>query len=104
MVIKAIKKIKGINQIVEVSTSFKILSDPTRLKILCLLFENSDGLCVYEIAEQVDVSNSAVSHQLSKLEARGVVQSFREGQTICYKANKNSLTKNLESVIEIFKP
>ena len=99
---KDIKKTNSIEQIVQISTSFKILSDPTRLDILCLLFDNREGLCVNDIAENTKVSQSAASHQLSKLEARGVLESFREGQTICYCIAKNNLTKNLEKVMKIF--
>jgi ArsR family transcriptional regulator len=100
---KAIKKTRSIDQINQISTSFKILSDPTRLDIICLLFDNREGLCVSEIAESVGVSQSAVSHQLSKLEARGVVRSFREGQTICYSIADNELTKSLERVMKTFR-
>ena len=100
---KDIKKTRSIEQIVQISTSFKILSDPTRLDIICLLFDNPEGLCVSEIADSVGVSQSAVSHQLSKLEARSVLTSFREGQTICYCIERNSLTKSLEKVMKIFK-
>ena len=103
MHIRKIKNSIGVEKAIETSTSLKLLSDPTRLKIICLLFANKGGLCVYEVAEEVDISHSAASHQLSKLEARGVVESFREGQTICYKIVKNSLTKDLGRVIKVFK-
>ena len=99
---KDIKKTNSIAQIIQISTSFKILSDPTRLNILCLLFDNRDGLCVSDIADSVNVSQSAASHQLSKLEARGVLESFRDGQTICYCIAKNDLTENLERVMKVF--
>lgn len=100
---KEILQKSSLEQIVQISASFKLLSDPTRLNILCLLFDNPDGLCVYEIAESVHVSQSAASHQLAKLEARGVLASFREGQMVCYAIAKNELTKNLERVMKIFR-
>lgn len=92
-----------IDYIVQTTSAFKILSDPTRFKIVCLLLKNAEGICVNEIADSVSISHSAVSHQLSKLEAKGVVTSFREGQTICYELKKNAFTKNLIHVIRIFK-
>ena len=92
-----------IDKVIRTTSAFKILSDPTRFKILCLLLKEKDGMCVNEIADSVCVSNSAASHQLSKLESKGVVLSFREGQTICYELKHNSFTKNLISVIGIFK-
>jgi len=100
---KNIKQTKSISQIIQISTSFKILSDPTRLNILCLLFDNREGLCVNEIADHVGVSQSAASHQLSKLETRGVLESFREGQSICYSVSTNELVHNLEKVMKIFR-
>ncbi len=101
--IQEIKKLTGINKIAQVSSACKLLSDPTRLKILCLLFENRMGLCVNEIAEHVGISHSAASHQLTKLEARNIVTSFREGQMICYAISDNNETRNLEKVISIFR-
>lgn len=62
----------------------RLLSDPTRLRILKLLFQNPEGMCVYEIAEEVGSSPSATSHQLAKLEAREIVCCYREGQKMCY--------------------
>jgi len=100
---KEIKKTNSIEQILQIATSFKILSDPTRLNILCLLADNREGLCVNEIAESVKVSQSAASHQLSKLEARSVIESFRDGQMICYSLAKNDIAKNLEKVMKIFR-
>lgn len=83
-------------------TAFKLLSDPTRCKILYFLGKSADGMCVYELAEAVNISHSAASHQLSKLEARGVVQSFREGQKICYRVCNNRFTKKLFKALNIF--
>jgi ArsR family transcriptional regulator len=86
----------------QITTIFKILSDPTRLRILTLLLGEGKELCVYEIAEGVGISHSAASHQLSKLEAHNVVTSFREGQTICYEVAETEQAKKLISVIRLF--
>ena len=90
------------DNIVKTTTVFKLLSDPTRFKILCLLSRTKDGLCVNELADAVGISHSAASHQLSKLEARGIVASFREGQTVCYELQNNSFTQNLTRVMKVF--
>ena len=100
---KEIKAIGGLEKIAEASTIFKLLADPTRLKILCLLFDNKEGLCVNEIAEHVGISHSAASHQLAKLEARSVVSSFRDGQMVCYAVVENKSNKNLERVVNLFR-
>jgi DNA-binding transcriptional ArsR family regulator len=80
-----------------ITNTAKILSDPTRVKILSLLREHG-GMCVYEIAEQVGASQSATSHQLSKLEARGIVECYREGQRMCYEL---ASTPKVEKLITI---
>ena len=82
------------------TTVFKILSDPTRFKILCLLVKRKKGLCVHELAEAVDISHSAVSHQLDKLEAHNIVIFFREGQVVCYELKRNTITKKYSSCDE----
>lgn len=97
-----IKKLLGLEQIDQTSAAFKLLSDPTRLKIICLLFENPEGMCVYEIAEEIGISHSAASHQLAKLEARDVVDSFRDGQMVCYAIKENEFTSTLERVVKVF--
>lgn len=91
-----------LEKVSKATTAFKILSDPTRFKILSLLFESKGELCVTDIAEQVNISHSAASHQLSKLEAHGIVSSYRDGQTVCYELNNNELVGNLKQVMKTF--
>lgn len=90
-------KQEKISQIISI---FKLLSDPTRVKIISLLTKGEEK-CVKEIAEVVDISHSAASHQLSKLEDRGIVTSFRMGQTICYQISNSSSVKKIEKIISI---
>ncbi len=80
------------------TTVFKILADVTRFNILSLLY-SSEAMCVYEIAEAVGISHSAASHQLSKLEAHGVLKSFRDGQNVCYEVRKSELSDNIRRVM-----
>jgi ArsR family transcriptional regulator len=62
---------------------FAALADSTRFKILSAL--SGGELCVCEIVEVCDVSQSAVSHQLRLLKDRGLVVSRREGQKAIYR-------------------
>jgi DNA-binding transcriptional ArsR family regulator len=64
------------------ATTFKGLADPTRLKILAVLLQGD--ACVSELAERVQISQSAVSHQLRLLRHLGFVSARREGQQIIY--------------------
>lgn len=61
---------------------FKVLGDPTRLRILHALM--SGEICVQEIADKVGLSQSAVSHQLRVLRDARLVQNRREGKVIWY--------------------
>jgi len=89
-------------QITKITDTLKILADPTRLQILYLLFHTKKELCVGEIAEKVGASHSAVSHQLDKLETRGIVSCTRMGQMMCYEVVDNSLTRKLKNTIDLF--
>ena len=61
---------------------FKMFGDVTRLSILTTLFEKE--LCVGDIAEALNSSQSAVSHQLNTLKAAKLVKARREGKNIYY--------------------
>ncbi len=61
---------------------FKVLGDETRMKILCTIAD--DEVCVNDIAEAVDMTKSAVSHQLKLLKDDDLVKSRREGKNIFY--------------------
>ncbi len=66
----------------ELADLFKVFSDSTRIKILFALME--EEMCVACIAETVDVSQSAVSHQLRILKQSRLVKFRREGKQIVY--------------------
>ncbi|MBL1227443.1 helix-turn-helix transcriptional regulator [Enterococcus sp. BWR-S5] len=66
----------------KVSQLYKVLSDPTRLRILLILKKGE--LNVTALAEQLSMEQSAVSHQLKLLRQNRVVKSKREGKTIYY--------------------
>ncbi|MHB8841126.1 MAG: ArsR/SmtB family transcription factor [Candidatus Aquicultor sp.] len=64
------------------SDTFKVLSDPTRVKIVFALRRSE--LCVCEIAEVVGMSQSAVSHQLRKLKDHRVVKRRKAAKMVYY--------------------
>lgn len=64
---------------------YRMLGDPTRLKILMAL--NQVELCVCDIAAFLGISESAVSHQLRRLRETGIVKHRREGQVLYYMLN-----------------
>lgn len=80
----------------------KLLADPSRYKIITLLLESRGDICVNDIAVEIEISSSAVSHQLSKLELAGIVSPKRKGQTVCYilkDSDKVSLLKEIVALL-----
>ena len=61
---------------------FRMLSDPTRLKILAVL--GASDMCVCHIAEALGMTVSAISHQLRLLKAARLVSSRRDGKSVIY--------------------
>ena len=61
---------------------FKVFGDTTRIRILYVLFESE--MCVCDIAELLNMSQSAISHQLRVLKQAKLVGNRREGKTIFY--------------------
>ncbi len=74
-----LKEFKAFNEMGEL---FKIFGDPTRLKILFVLFEKE--VCVCDIADIIGMQQSAVSHQLRILKQTNLVKYRRDGKTIYY--------------------
>ncbi|MCD7959019.1 MAG: metalloregulator ArsR/SmtB family transcription factor [Ruminococcus sp.] len=65
-----------------VAELFKIFGDLTRVRIIFVLFQQEE--CVMEIARKLDMSPSAISHQLRILKQSRLVTSRRDGKTIYY--------------------
>lgn len=61
---------------------FKIFGDSTRIRILYVLFESE--MCVCDIAEVLNMTQSAISHQLRLLKQAKLVSNRREGKTVYY--------------------
>ncbi len=81
---------------------FKAFGDPTRVQILSNLVHRE--LCVTDIAEAVELSQSAISHQLRILKQMHLIKFRREGKNILYSlADDHVLTilqMGLEHVLE----
>ena len=61
---------------------FKIFGDSTRIKILYVLFEAE--MCVCDIAQLLNMTQSAISHQLRALKNARLVKSRRDGKAVFY--------------------
>ena len=93
---KAVPEKETFGQIAEL---FKGFADPTRVHILCLLMAEGE-LCVTEIAQKVDISQSAISHQLKSLKQMHLIRFRREGKNILYSLADDHVTTILRMGLE----
>lgn len=63
---------------------FRLLGDPTRARLLYALLEAGE-LCVCDLSDAVEVSDTAVSHALRLLRTAGIVAGRRSGRMIYYR-------------------
>lgn len=76
------KKDKVDETLYDLADLFKVFGDSTRLRIL---YELMDGeLCVGELADALEMNQSAVSHQLKVLKQNKLVRNTRSGKMISY--------------------
>ena len=78
---------------------FKIFGDSTRVKILYALLE-AEELCVCDIASLMDVTQSAVSHQLRVLKSSKLVKFRKEGKTVYYSLADDHVCRILSQGME----
>jgi len=82
---EARKTIADPDTVVGLAEIFKVLSDPTRLKIVQALLHTE--LCVLDIAFLMGISESAVSHQMRLLKTLRLVKHQKEGKMVFYSLN-----------------
>lgn len=70
------------NKLYDLAEVFKVFGDSTRIKILYVLFESE--MCVCDIAQILNMNQSAISHQLRILKQNRLVKSRREGKAVFY--------------------
>ncbi len=76
------KKMPSVDELSNLAELFKVFGDTTRIRILYVLF--TAEVCVCDLAEALDMTQSAVSHQLKVLKQSKLVKSRREGKSIFY--------------------
>jgi len=86
------------NIMLNVSNLFKVLSDPTRIKIIYLLKDNT--LSVNEIKDRLNMTQSAISHQLRVLKDTNLVKYERSGKNIIYSLSDNHVYEIFNQAIE----
>lgn len=66
----------------ELALFFKVFSDPTRIRILSALFKSE--MCVCDLAASLEMTHSAISHQLRTFKAAKLVKSRKVGKVVYY--------------------
>ena len=82
----------------DVAELFKAFADSTRIKIIAVLKE--EDLCVGAISELINVSQSAVSHQLRVLKISKIVKSQRVGKQMFYSLDDEHIKKIFDMGLE----
>ena len=85
-------------ELYDLAELFKIFGDSTRIKILYALLEGE--LCVCDIAQLMEVTQSAVSHQLRVLKSSKLVKFRREGKTVYYSLADEHVVRILSQGME----
>ena len=94
---KAINELPDDELIVDLSDMFKIFGDQTRVKILMAL--ESGELCVCDIAAVMNMSQSAISHQLRVLKQSNIVKTRRQGKVVYYSISDDHVKEIFEIAI-----
>ncbi|KXS49834.1 MULTISPECIES: helix-turn-helix transcriptional regulator [Halanaerobium] len=102
-VVKVMKEKKLTDEVVyDLADLFKTMGDPTRIKILYALKERE--LCVCDLSELLDMSSSAISHQLRVLRNNKLVKYRKEGRSVYYSLDDDHVMclfgQGLEHVLE----
>lgn len=77
---------------------FKSIAHPTRLQVICALI-SKDKLTVNELAEKTGCEQSLLSHHLTGLRLKGILQAEKEGLNVFYSLKE----KNISAVIDCIK-
>ena len=87
-VVKAVNdKMPDEDKLYDLAEIFKVFGDSTRIKILYVLFEAE--MCVCDIAQLLNMNQSAISHQLRILKQNRLVKSRRDGKAVFYSGGQS---------------
>lgn len=74
-------------ELYDLAELFKVFGDSTRIRILFVLFESE--VCVCDLAQILNMTQSAISHQLKILKQNKLVKFRREGKSVFYSLADN---------------
>lgn len=98
-VVDAVKKKMPVdNELFDLSDFFKVLGDSTRSKIIWALDEHE--MCVCDLAVLLNMTKSAISHQLRALREANLVINRREGKNVFYSLADDHVRQIFEKGLE----
>ncbi len=86
------------NLLYELSDFFKVMGDSTRIQLLWALEESE--MCVGDLAVVLDMTKSAVSHQLKVLRTAKLVKAQKKGKNVYYALDDHHVKSILEKALE----
>lgn len=84
----------------ELTEVYKALSDPTRLSLVKLLNDQEGELCVNALAQELGVSQSAVSQHLRVLRQVGLVTGERRGSSVHYTISQAGIEQYKSRILD----
>lgn len=84
--------------VVKLSSFFKVIGDETRVNIIYALSKKE--MCVGEISQILNISQSAISHQLKQLRLEGQVKTRRDGKNIYYSLDDEHVVDILNQALK----
>lgn len=92
---KALCQMPESKDIENLAEFFKVMADPTRIRLLMAL--ESNEFCASDLANLTQMSRSAVSHQLKTLKTAKLIKSRKEGKTVYYSLDD----EHIHSVLKV---
>ena len=93
---KAISQLNKIDNFNNITEFFKTFADDTRIKIIYIL-DKMGSMCVNDIAYVLDMTKSAISHQLKYLKDNRLVKVDKDGKSVFYSLSD----KHVKDIFEI---
>ncbi len=91
-IIKRVKEnLPSSDKIMQTAELFKVFGDVTRANIICVLLRSE--MCVCDIANILDMTQSAISHQLRILKSSRLVKYRREGKSVFYSLDDEHISE-----------
>lgn len=92
-------------QAAELSTMFKALGDPVRLRLLSMIASRPGGeVCVCELTPAFDLSQPTISHHLKLLRQAGLVDSERRGTWVYYRVRPETTDRMAAVLSSVARP